>query len=325
MPGAVDDLFLKARSALLDALEALEDQRDSVVVVGAQAIYLHSGRADVAIAEATKDSDLALDPRALPAEPLLEDAMRRAGFYPNANGQPGAWLTAAGIPVDLMVPDGLSQGGGSRGGRIPPHSKHATRRTVGLEAAVVDHEVHTISALDPSDTRTFEARVAGPAALLVAKVHKIHERLGDPRPSRRNDKDAHDIYRLLKATSDTASIASAFQRLLADPVSQMVTAQALEWMPVMFADGPEAIGSVMAGRAEEGIGDPDLVVWLVSSSGVVARRWGRRGRARRRNRERLLVFRRMLRWAGSSLRTCRCWRGGSQSPTGWPIRRSATA
>ena len=69
----------------------------------------------------------------------------------------------------------------------------------------------------------------------------------------------------------------------------------------------------------------NLVVWFVSSSGVVARRWGRRGRARRRNRELLLGFRRMRRWAGSSLRTCRCWRGGSQSPTGWPIRRSATA
>ena len=68
-----------------------------------------------------------------------------------------------------------------------------------------------------------------------------------------------------------------------------------------------------------------LVVWFVSSSGVVARRWGRRGRARRRNRELLLGFRRTRRWAGLSLRTCRCWRGGSQSPIGWLIRRSATA
>ncbi len=266
MRGAVDDLLAAARSALLDALEALQEQRDSVVVVGAQAIYLHSGRADVAIAEATKDSDLAVDPRALPEEPLLEDAMKRAGFYPNANGQPGAWLTRAGIPVDLMVPDALSKGSRSdRGGRIPPHSKAATRRTVGLEAAVVDHEVHTISALDPSDTRTFDARVAGPAALLIAKVHKIHERLHEPRRNRLNDKDAHDIYRLLKATPDTALIASAFQRLLADPVSEWVTAQTLEWMPEMFAQGPDAIGSIMAGRAEEGVGDPDLVAASVAA------------------------------------------------------------
>lgn len=68
MIGAVDDLLIKARSALLDALEALTEQHDSIVVVGAQAIYLHSGQADVAIAEATKDSDLAVDPRELPPD-----------------------------------------------------------------------------------------------------------------------------------------------------------------------------------------------------------------------------------------------------------------
>lgn len=146
-------------------------------MVGAQAIYLHSGHAHVAIAEATKDGDLALDPRKLPKEPLLEDAMKRARFLPNVNGQPGAWVNSAGVPVDLLVPAALSEGGRShRGARIPPHSKHATRRTVGLEACVVDNAVLPISALDPADVRTFNARVAGPAALLIAKVHKIHER-----------------------------------------------------------------------------------------------------------------------------------------------------
>jgi hypothetical protein len=41
----MDDLLVKARSALLDALEALNEQRNAVVVVGAQAIYLRSGQA----------------------------------------------------------------------------------------------------------------------------------------------------------------------------------------------------------------------------------------------------------------------------------------
>ena len=237
MTGAVDDLLIKARSALLDALEALTEQRDSIVVVGAQAIYLHSGHADVAIAEATKDSDLAVDPRELPDDPLLENAMRRADFYPNVNGQPGAWVNRAGIPVDLMVPDALSQGGRShRGARIPPHSNQATRRTVGLEAAVVDNELRTISALDPDDTRTFDARVAGPAALLIAKVHKIHERRDQP--DRLNDKDAHDVYRLLVATTDTAAIGSSFQRLLTDPVSRAVTEQALDGCPLCLRMAP---------------------------------------------------------------------------------------
>ena len=132
-----------------------------------------------------------------------------------------------------------------------------------MEAAVVDHELRTISALDPDDTRTFEARVAGPAALLIAKVHKIHERRDQP--DRLNDKDAHDVYRLLVATTDMTALGSSFQRLLFDPVSKTVSKQALDWLPVLFADGPDALGSVMAGRAEEGIGDPDLVAASVAA------------------------------------------------------------
>jgi hypothetical protein len=35
-----------------------------------------------------------------------------------------------GIPVDLMVPEALAGSGGTREARIPPHDKHATRRTL---------------------------------------------------------------------------------------------------------------------------------------------------------------------------------------------------
>jgi len=38
-----DDVLKAARSALLDALEALREHRNSVIVIGAQAIYLHTG------------------------------------------------------------------------------------------------------------------------------------------------------------------------------------------------------------------------------------------------------------------------------------------
>ena len=184
--------------------------------------------------------------------------MKRARFLPNVNGQPGAWVNSAGVPVDLLVPAALSEGGRShRGARIPPHSKHATRRTVGLEACVVDNAVLPISALDPADVRTFNARVAGPAALLIAKVHKIHERRDEP--GRLNDKDAHDVYRLLLATTDMAALAASFEVLLSNPVSQTVTQQAIDWLPDLFANGPDALGSVMAGRAEQGVGDPDVV------------------------------------------------------------------
>lgn len=45
---------------LLDALEDLADHRDSIVVVGAQAVYLRTGAANVGVAEYTTDSDLAV-------------------------------------------------------------------------------------------------------------------------------------------------------------------------------------------------------------------------------------------------------------------------
>jgi hypothetical protein len=160
------------------------------VVIGAQAIYLHTGAADVALAEATKDSDLAVDPRALGDDPLIEAAMVGAKFHRDVlNPQPGSWwLSADGIPVDLMVPEALAGKGGRRGARIPPYSRHAARRAPGLEAAIVDNAPMTIRALDPSDHRQATVAVAGPAALLVAKLHKIGERTD--RPNRLIDKDA---------------------------------------------------------------------------------------------------------------------------------------
>lgn len=183
-PGG-SDLLVQARSALLDALDALREHRDDIVLIGAQAIYLHTGRADIALAEATKDSDLALDTRHLGDDPRIEQAMTAAGFIQDVTtGQPGAWLNPAGVPVDLMVPEALAGAPGSqrRGARIPPHSQTATRRAVGLEAAVVDHAPMRVAALALDDDRHCTIEVAGPAALLVAKLHKLGETGESPTP-----------------------------------------------------------------------------------------------------------------------------------------------
>jgi hypothetical protein len=51
MPGELDPLYVAARRVLLDALEALGVQRDAVILVGAQAIYLYTGSIEFAIAE----------------------------------------------------------------------------------------------------------------------------------------------------------------------------------------------------------------------------------------------------------------------------------
>lgn len=264
-PGETDDLLSRARSALLDALGALHEHRDSVVVIGAQAIYLRTRSAPVAVAETTKDSDIAIDPRSLNDDPLIEEAMKLGGFYRDLQkNQPGAWLNAESVPVDLMVPERLAGAGrrASRGARIPPHDKHATRRARGLEAAISDNAPMTVTALNPSDDRRYDVRVAGCAALLVAKVHKIGERAEDA-PHRLVDKDAHDIYRILIDTA-TEALAADFRRLQSDDLAGEVTEQALEFLRAHFAAGPEAIGSMMAGRTEEGVGEPETVALQTS-------------------------------------------------------------
>jgi hypothetical protein len=43
MPGEPDQIYIEARRALLDALEALRQHARAVILIGAQAIYLHTG------------------------------------------------------------------------------------------------------------------------------------------------------------------------------------------------------------------------------------------------------------------------------------------
>ncbi len=145
-------ITIAARRVLLDALEALEDHREGLVLVGAQAIYLYTGAADVAIATTTKDSDIALIPIRLTPEPTLDAAMTASGFsHDRSVQQPGEWSSGKALdpPVELLVPEGLHAGGGRRGARIPPHSKYAARVVPGLEAAAVSHRQMSIASLEP--------------------------------------------------------------------------------------------------------------------------------------------------------------------------------
>jgi hypothetical protein len=267
---ALDDqdpgLLARARQALLDALEALYDHRDSVVVIGAQAIYLHTGAAATPVAEATKDSDLAFDVRRLADQPLIDAAMRAADFeLDKTKNQPGAWVSADGIPVDLMVPETLAGGSGSRAATHPPHDKRALRRAAGLEASLVDYQPMEIHALLGTDDRVVVANVAGPAALLVAKLHKIGER-ADTAPDRLVDKDAHDLYRLLVAI-DTSTLAQRLTMLRDHDLAGAGTDKALAWLKDLFAAGPEATGSQMAARAEAPFGTAETVA---AASAVLA-------------------------------------------------------
>lgn len=237
--GGLAPVYVGARRVLLDALEALAPQAEAVIVVGAQAVYLRTGDAGIASAPFTSDADLALEPAHLRGDPRLEALMRGAGFS-LLGAQPGAWETTIQvdgrmvvIPVDLMVPDALAPREGRRSARIPPHDRMAARKAVGLEAVVVDADIMEIAALDPSDERRFQARVAGSTALLVAKLHKLGERVADGSEGRVSGKDAGDVYRLMQATP-TDVVVGSLQSLLEDPVTGPVSGRAVELLTELF-------------------------------------------------------------------------------------------
>lgn len=252
MSGAVDPVYVRARQALLDALEALQAHLDAVVLVGAQAIYLHTGDEDLAVAPYTTDGVLALEPGRLLESPLLAEALCRAGFVPT--DQPGAWKNPEAVVIDIMVPE-LSGGPGSRGARLGVHGNRAARKARGLEASLVDRVKMGVGSFLPDDHRSFTIWVAGPGALLVAKLHKISERAANP--GRRDDKDALDVLRLLRKIPGN-ELADAFVGLSANPDSAGVTSSALEILREMFGK-QDGTGCEMAVRATEGLEDPDEI------------------------------------------------------------------
>ena len=240
----MDARYVAARRVLLDALVALAPHGKAFIVAGAQAVYLRTGHGDLAIAPYTTDGDLALDPTLLGDDPRIEDTMRGAGFellVPTAGGtEPGIWVKSElvdgqhlVIPIDLIVPEAATSGSGRRGARLGPHGKRAARRASGLEAVLIDHDTMTIAALDQADTRTIQVEVAGAAALLVSKTHKIHDRIESGRADRLNDKDAADVVRIMQTTSPTDA-GAAINRLRASPVAGEATRVALEYLTDLF-------------------------------------------------------------------------------------------
>jgi hypothetical protein len=266
-----DPLYVAARRALLDALVALREHANSFVVVGAQAVYLRTHMLDGSIAPYTTDGDFALDPRGLAATPNLDETLRAAGFEPKRSDDGtdviGTWTTHAAdvgqdIDVDVHVPIAASTGGGTRAARLGPHGDRVARLTSGLEAALVDHAIVSIGALDPADVRRVEAQVAGTAALYVAKVHKLADRLkGDVH--RLHDKDAGDVYRLMQVTRPS-DMANVLQQLVAAPVAAEVTIRALELGRAQFG-GRGTPGTELAVRNLETVIDPDQVRTLCAT------------------------------------------------------------
>ncbi|WP_421742402.1 hypothetical protein [Cellulomonas sp.] len=235
--------YVAARRVLLDALEALEPQISSVVLVGAQAIYVHTGDVPGTGVATTTDSDLALDVDLVCDDPEITNRLEEAGFV--NSGQPGRWFGAGAVALDIMVAP-FQAGTASRSARaakLPPHEKSLARITGGLEPSLVDHAAHVITALDELDSRSASVNVAGPAALLVAKLVKIAERHDDVaagKKSRLKNKDAVDCLRLLSETEPEDMLAGLQCHADAGTQAAQVSRDALGWLAEQHARGPES-------------------------------------------------------------------------------------
>jgi hypothetical protein len=263
MPGS-DELYTQARCLLLDGLEALAPHHEHLTLIGAQAIYLRVGEADIAVAPSTSDGDLALDPNVSGEGPPLEQLMRNAGFElaRDAGGaalvglwtKPGKLIKGTRVTIDLLMPESATAAIGRRAARLEGHQVGSVMRVSGLEAALVDHDVMTVRSLESEDARSFDLQVAGAAALLVAKTHKIQDRSAQGGP-RLKDKDALDVYRLLVGTP-TDELVVRMLRVRADERASLSVLTALESFRSLFG-ARTGEGVMMAQRATAGLVAPE--------------------------------------------------------------------
>jgi hypothetical protein len=245
MSGDVDPLYRASRQVILDVLNALGAHRDSLTLVGAHALYQFTGRSELGIVEYTTDADFSITPSLVAQTPRIEVALEANGF--TRPGDVGRWKSPSGIFVDLMVPEAVAgerRRKNSRSAVLDGHGPRVSRRTKGIEGALIDRAWMVLGGIEEGSDLVVETWVAGPAALLVAKSHKIAERLGDG--NRLRDKDALDVFRLFQAVS-THDFVERFELLINSDVAQAVTLEALRYVGHLFGD-PDAPGVLMAKR-----------------------------------------------------------------------------
>lgn len=268
--------YVEARRVLLDALDALRAHLDAVVLVSAQAVYLRTAGRIEGYQPFTTDADIVLDPTLLGDIPPLREAMERGGFV--LTDEPGIWearfmrpgfADEVVVPVDLIVPEELAPKAGRRAARLPgPHGKTTARKSPGLAGAVVDNGPVDLVSLEGGDPRTTTVNVAGYGALLVAKLHKLGDRLATPQ--RLQAKDAGDVYRLFDAVAPD-EMTAILRSLLADERSTATTEKALTYLDELFIS-PAAVGVGLAVEALRAVLPADTVAAAISGYTAELRR-----------------------------------------------------
>lgn len=132
---------------------------------------------------------------------------------------------------------------------------------------MVDNSPIELTALEPGDPRRSPVKVAGYGALLVAKLHKLGDRLATP--ARLQAKDAGDVYRLFDAIG-AEEMATTLGTLLVDARSAATTTKALTYLDALFTT-PASPGVRLAGEALRAI-LPEETVTAVTTSYTAALR-----------------------------------------------------
>jgi hypothetical protein len=255
----------RARTGLLDALDALSPHASAVTLVGAQAVYLWTEGVSLDVEPHTLDADLALTIDLLGDAPRLALAMESGGF--NRSGQPGIWRSPGDVQVDLLVPDSHVDPAGRRGARIPKHDNTSARKVRGLEAATVDREERTITSFEGD--RSVTAFVAGPMALLVAKAFKLGERAQErgPQPARwrKAGKDTTDLLRLLRGV-DAQDFVSRATLIRSDEHAEPVLRKGVGFLVELFEDTSSPGARLLREQASD---EGDGLEWSASAVALI--------------------------------------------------------
>ena len=122
----------------------------------------------------------------------------------------------------------------------------------------MSHRPTIMQALTPGDDRAYEINVAGPAALLEAKMHKLMDRVDADGNRRINSKDAFDVFRLLQAV-ESMELIDEINLLAAAVVSAEVTAEAMAGFRKLFGT-PTGAGTVLVAGHITGIEDREVII-----------------------------------------------------------------
>jgi hypothetical protein len=173
---------IRSRRLLLESIKALEQFIDAITVIGAHAVHVWAQEAWGPIEmEATRDADVSINPSFVTTDQKIIEALAGIGLVPALRDRPGIYgfESESDLPLkarttfDLLVPEAYA-GGGRRAAHITGQ-KNAAGRALGLELTPWDRKLVELSTVDEPVEKAL-VNVAGPAALLVAKAYKVHER-----------------------------------------------------------------------------------------------------------------------------------------------------